>query len=99
MFEIDIWRCLIGMDEMGPFLVGWLVFTDFIWRVVNTRNDESGMVSLSLSAGSMSMTSLMFSEVVSFRLVLNCFFFGLKVRKCTLTMVTTLRSLPVYKNT
>ena len=33
MIELEFWRCLIGMDEMGHFgaAVG---FADFLWRVV-----------------------------------------------------------------
>ena len=34
MIELDIWRRLIEMDEMSLFLVGRLLFTNFLWREV-----------------------------------------------------------------
>ena len=34
MIELEIWRRLIGMNEMGFFWRGWLGFTNLLWWVV-----------------------------------------------------------------
>ena len=37
MIELDIWQHLIEMDEMSLFLVGRLLFTNFLLRAVVYR--------------------------------------------------------------